>query len=84
MSTLSPDTSPEAERVMIELLRKMPAWRKLELQGDLNAAARGLRLCGLRERYPHETEAQLKRRLAGEMLGEELAAKVYGPLPGEP
>ena len=67
--------------MLIGLLRKMPVWRRLELQGYLHAAARGLRLCALQEHYPHQTMAQLKCRLAGEMLGEELATKVYGPLP---
>ncbi|MHB9034609.1 MAG: hypothetical protein ACYC6L_16370 [Anaerolineae bacterium] len=82
MKTLSPDTSPEAERVLIELLRKMPTWRKLELQAGLNSMMRSMRLVNLRAHYPNLKETQLKRLLAGELLGEELAAKVYGPLPG--
>jgi hypothetical protein len=30
MSTLSPDAPPEIERLQIERLRQMPAWRKME------------------------------------------------------
>jgi hypothetical protein len=80
MSTLFPDTTPEAERVLIELLRRAPAWRKLEMVGQMNQAVRTLALSGLRERYPEATPEELRRRLAGLLLGEELAARAYGPL----
>ena len=80
MTTLYTDTRPEAERVQIELLRRAPAWRKLQMVDQLNQAARMLALSGLRQRYPHATPAELRRRLADLMLGTELAARVYGPL----
>jgi hypothetical protein len=41
-----------------------------------------LALTGLRAQYPQAAEAELRRRLAGLLLGEELARKVYGDLPG--
>jgi hypothetical protein len=37
-------------------------------------------LSGLRSRYPHASEREIRRRLADLILGEELAAEVYGPL----
>ncbi len=77
--TLS-DTDPEAEAVQLRLLRAAPAWRKLALWAELNAAARALALSGLRGRYPQASEAELRRRLADLLLGPELAARVYGPL----
>ncbi len=80
MSVLFPDTSPEAEKVLIDLLRKAPAWRKLEMVGQLNETVRTLALCGLRQRFPDATPEELKRRLADLLLGEELAARVYGPI----
>ena len=80
MTTLSPDTSPEIERIQIERLRRMPPWRKLELVGDMNQAVRTLALAGLRQRHPHDTPEQRRRRLADLMLGPELASRVYGPL----
>jgi hypothetical protein len=46
-----------------------------------NLAGRALALAGLRERFPHDSPAQLRRRLADLWLGAELAAKAYGPLP---
>jgi hypothetical protein len=52
MTTLFADTGPEAERVLIELLRQAPVTRKLEMLGQMNATARQLALQGLRARQP--------------------------------
>jgi len=79
MAVLFLDTAPDAERVLIELLRRAPVERKLELLGQMNAAARQLALQGLRARNPDATEAQLQRHLADLLLGPELAARAYGP-----
>ncbi len=38
-----------------------------------------LALAGLRNRHPQAGEAEIRRRLMDLLLGEELAAKVYGP-----
>jgi hypothetical protein len=81
MRTLAEDTSPEAENVLIDLWRKASPARKLAMVIDANRTARKLALTGLRERHPHDTEAQLRRRLADLWLGPDLAAKAYGPLP---
>jgi hypothetical protein len=79
MRTQSPDTSPEAERVLIELLRQAPAWRRLQLADRMSSAVRGLSLAGLRSRHPQASEAELRRRFADIHLGPDLAAKAYGP-----
>ena len=81
MTTLSPDTSPRIEQIQIERLRHMPVWRKLALVGEMNRAVRDLALAGLRQRHPDDSPAQRRRRLAALLLGEELAARVYGPGP---
>jgi hypothetical protein len=80
--TLS-DTHPDIERIQIELMRRAPVWRKLDLLGQLNQTLKVLALSGLRQRYPHASQSELRRRLADLILGEELAAKAYGPYPGE-
>jgi hypothetical protein len=77
---LSPDTDPEAERVQLEIFRRMPPWRKVELVGDAIETSRVLALAGLRQRHPLAGPAELHRRLLGLWLGEEIAARVYGPL----
>lgn len=81
MRTQSPDTSPEAERVLIELLRQAPPWRRLQLTDRMSAMVRSLSWAGLRARHPGASEAELRRRFADIYLGEALAAKVYGPRP---
>jgi hypothetical protein len=74
------DTRPEAEALLLSLLRQTPPWRKLEMLGQLNQMARTLALSGLRQRHPHATPEELQRRLADLLLGPDLAAQVYGPL----
>jgi hypothetical protein len=73
------DTRPEAEVVLIGLLRQAPAWRKLHMVGQLNQTVRTLPLNGLRQRYPEATPQELRRRLAALLLGPGLAALAYGP-----
>ena len=81
--TLSADTPLHIEQMQIERLRQMPTWRKLELVAEMNQAVRDLASAGLRQRYPEDTPAQRKRRLADLLLGPELAVRVYGPMPEE-
>jgi hypothetical protein len=79
---LHADTSADAERVLLEIYRRMPAWRKVELVEDANRTARHLALVGLRSRHRGESTARLRRRLLGLVLGEETARRLYGPLHG--
>jgi hypothetical protein len=74
------DTSPEAQRVLIALMREAPPWRKVELVGQMYITIKQLALTGLRQRHPEESEAKLRRRLADLLLGPELAERAYGPL----
>jgi len=67
----------------MDLIRRAPVSRKLEMLGEMNVAVRQLALQGLRARHPWATEAQLRRYLADLLLGPELAARAYGPLPTE-
>lgn len=78
MSSYYSDTHPEIEGLQIQLLRQVPPWKKLEMMTQLNASARQLAWQGLRQRFPQAGESELRRRLAGLLLGEDLAAKVYG------
>lgn len=80
MSALFPDTHPKIEALQIELWRQASPTRKMQMLAQLNAAARTLALAGLRARYPQANESELRRRLAGLLLGEETACKVYGAI----
>jgi hypothetical protein len=80
MGTLSRDTDREAERILVEIMRVLPAWKKLALLDDACSTARALALAGLRTRHPDASEDALRRMLMGLLLGEETAARVWGPL----
>jgi len=81
LTTLSPDTDPEIEKLQIDGLRQMPPWRKMALVSSMNRMVRCLALAGLRQRYPDDSPAQRRRRLADLILGPDLAARAYGPEP---
>ncbi len=74
------DTRPEAERLMIELMRRASPEKKLHMVGQLCEMVRTLALEGLRTRHPDASPEELRRRLADLLLGPELAKKVYGPM----
>jgi len=78
MSGYYSDTHPKMEALQIELLRQAPPWRKMEMLVSLNTAAQELAMAGLRRRYPQAGAAEVRRRLADLILGDDLARKVYG------
>lgn len=84
MSTLFPDTNPEAEELLIRLLRETPPWRKFEMVAQMSAMVRKLNQIGMQKRYPDDPPEKIRRRLADLWLGEELALKVYGALEDDP
>ncbi len=78
MGTLSRDTTGAAEKAQIEILRSLPAWRKLELLGDAGEANRRLMMAGLRSRFPEASEEELHRLLMDLLWGEETATRIWG------
>ena len=74
------DTHPKIEAFQIQLLREAPSWRKANMLGQMFQTMKELAYQGLRQRHPDAGENELRRRLAGVILGEELAEQVYGPL----
>ena len=71
------DTDPETERVMIELARATPDWKKIEQVCAMIETTRALAMAGLRERYPNASEEELKKRLAALVLDRETVIEVY-------
>ncbi len=69
------------EALQIELWRSASPTRKMQMLAQLNQSARLLALAGLRSLYPQSSETELRLQLAGLLLGEEIAYKVYGALP---
>jgi hypothetical protein len=78
------DTSVEAAEVQFQLLRAMPPERKIRLVEDANRTARRLALAGIDLRFPGASTEQRVRLLMDLILGDELAARVYGPSRGTP
>lgn len=78
MTALYSDTHPKMEALQIQLWRQASPTRKMNMLAQLNSSARMLALTGLRSRYPQASEAELRRKLAALLLGEELACRVYG------
>ncbi|HEX5045394.1 MAG TPA: hypothetical protein VFV75_21060 [Candidatus Polarisedimenticolaceae bacterium] len=73
------DTSDDARQVQYRVLRAMSPARKLALVEDANRTGRRLAMAGIAMRHPETTPAERVRRLMDLVLGEELAAQVYGP-----
>jgi hypothetical protein len=83
MVPLSRDTSPEAERVLVELWRRATPARKFSIAFDTSRTMQEFLLAGLRERHPNDTPEQLRRRFADAWLGPELARHAYGAPPDD-
>jgi hypothetical protein len=58
------DTSPDAERVQMAILRSLPVWRRLAQADQLYELTTALALADLRHRHPWASEADLRRLLA--------------------
>lgn len=78
MSALYSDTHPKMEALQIQVIRRMPAWKKIAIVNDLNETVKALAVSGIKQRHPEATPEQVRRMLADLMLGTELAQKVYG------
>jgi hypothetical protein len=77
MSALFPDTHPKMEALQIQVIRRMSAREKIAMVNDLNETVKSLAVSGIKQRHPLATAEQIHRMLAGLMLGEALAGKVY-------
>jgi len=72
------DTSRDAELVQLEILRKKTPGERLEMVISLNRTMRALMLSGIALRHPAFNEEQRHRKLMDQLLGEDLAEKVFG------
>lgn len=79
MEPESIDTSPEAERVLLELIRRSPVSKRLALVSDLIDATRAFALADIRRHHPGASEAELRRLLASRVLTPEEVRAVCGP-----
>lgn len=78
MKPLSSDTTPEAQRMMFEMLSRVPAWKRLALTCELIQATRKLMLADVRRRAPDASEEELRRRMIARLLGRDEVIRAYG------
>jgi hypothetical protein len=78
MKSLSSDTTPEAEAVLLELIRRAPVWKRLQMIDQMYETLRLLTMADLRRCYPNADENELKRRLAARILSPEEVVAAYG------
>ena len=74
----SPDTDETTERYLFDRLRRLPSWRKGEMLSSSTKAAFGLAMAGLRQRYPHGSEPELRKRYAALVLGRDASIALFG------
>ena len=72
------DTSPEAEKVLIDILRNMSPQQKGDLIFGTLQMGRDIWMAGLRDRHPNATDEQIRLLYAKERLGDQLFGQVYG------
>jgi hypothetical protein len=75
---MSRDTSPEAERVLRERMRRTSPGQRI-LEGlTASVGARAVMRAGIRRRHPDYTHDDVEEALAGLLWGEELYRRVRG------
>lgn len=77
------DTSPDAQRVLVDIYRKMPTNIKIRRIFEAYQTGKILAMAGLRESHPQASEKQIWYLWAKQHLGEKLFNEVYGALPDE-
>ena len=78
MSLLSADTSPEAQRKQIELMRRLSPEQKLSLAFALTETMCDLIRADLQHRFPHADATELRRRFIARVLSREDVIRAYG------
>ena len=77
------DTSPDAERFLIEGYRRMSPTEKLQRVASLNRALVTLAAARIRADYGDISEEEMRLRLGALRLGRETMMKVFGWDPEE-
>jgi len=70
------DTSPEAHRIHVELLRQAGPQRRLQLGRSMSAFAIGQTWRAIRQAHPGASEAEVKLRFVELTYGRELATRL--------
>jgi hypothetical protein len=71
------DTTPEADRVQIEIFRRMAPEQRLKQALELTEFARALSAAGVRSRHPGYSDHQVHMAVIKLTLGDEVFQRVY-------
>ena len=78
MKPVSPDTSPEAQRMHFQLMRRLPGWKRLTLAFELTQATRQLVLADIHHRFAEASDEEIRRRFIARVLPREDVIRAYG------
>ena len=78
MKPLSSDTTPEMQRMHYEMMRGVPAWKRLALAFELTQATRQLILANLEHRFPEAGEGEIRRRFIARVLPRADVVRAFG------
>ena len=76
-AVLSFDTALDAERMQVELWRRMSPVEKAGIVSAISRTVKELSLIGIRIRHPGASDQECLLRLAVLTLGRELACRIY-------
>ncbi|MEO8167619.1 MAG: hypothetical protein ABI623_05175 [bacterium] len=77
MRIRSLDTTREADRIQLEIFRKMKPGERLRRGFELSAAMKRLNATGVRMRHPNYSDDEIRLAVIRMRLGDELFLKVY-------
>jgi hypothetical protein len=74
--TQSVDTSPEAEKVYFDLLRRAGTAKRYERMTSWSDSIIGLSRLGIANKHPDWSQCEVRREWARQQYGEELVSKL--------
>jgi hypothetical protein len=72
------DTTPEAWKFQMDLIRRMPPAERLRRSLELSEMVRRFAEAGIRQKYPEASEREVFLHMAEQSLGRDLRRQVYG------
>ena len=65
-----------AERIIVERMRQLPPWEKLQMAFSMTAEVHAMQVAETRRRLPDAGEAEIRDRVAARWLGRKLFERV--------
>ena len=78
MKPHSPDTTPAAQLMHYQLMRRLPPSKRLALAFELTQVTRELILANLHHRFPQAGQDEIRRRFIARVLSREDVIRAFG------